>query len=39
MDGEAPLAAYITAAYLEAGESPEVNTGILCHALALRSES
>ncbi|NXR97471.1 A2ML1 protein, partial [Oxylabes madagascariensis] len=27
VDGEVPLAAYITAAYLEAGATPEVNTG------------
>lgn len=39
MDGEIPLAAYITAAYLEAGETPEVNIGILCHAFASRFES
>lgn len=39
MDGEVLLAAYITAAYLEAGETPEVSIEVLFHALAPKSES
>jgi len=34
MDGEVLLAAYITAAYMERGDTPEVNIRILCYDFA-----